>query len=86
MKTMYRATLRLLGDRFVKVPPSNMFLRALDLEHADRFARQVYEEAMITNGIPRSTPYTCQIIRSSDEEVEEYRKGMQANKVSRMVN
>lgn len=86
MKLMYRATLRLLGAHFAEVKPSNIFLLAIDMESAILLARETYEEEMVKYGLPRTTPYDCQVIRSSEEEVEEYRKGMEAGQVSRMVS
>lgn len=85
-KQMYRAIYVFTEPKYASTPPSNIFLRATSLEQAQEHAKKVFEGVLVENGYSKETQFSCEVILSSQSEVEEYLKQKQSGKSSGMVN
>jgi hypothetical protein len=76
MKTMYRCVIYLLDEAYKSTPPSNIFIRATSKEIAGQAAASIYEEQVKKNGYGKVN-VRVDVIPSSEEEVELYKRSMQ---------
>lgn len=81
MKNIYRCTIFLTEEKYKTTPPSNIFLKAESRELAAKGAAQLYDQALVANGRPK-TQVRIDVIESSNEEAELYAAAMKSRQTT----
>lgn len=84
-KLMFRCTFKFTEARFAHVKESNIFLRAINIELAEKNAREAFKQSMIAAKVPEDSPYDFTIKPSSDMEAILYVQQKKAGADTRRV-
>ena len=85
LKQVYRCILTFTEEKFKKTLPSNLFYRAETPELAAAAAISIFKEELVKNRIPNAK-FRTEVYISSEEEIAQYKAGMQTGQVSRNMN
>lgn len=84
-KLMFRCTFKFTEARFSHVKESNIFLRAINIELGEKFAKETFAASMAKANVPPDSPYEFTIKPSSDMEAILYTQQKKAGADTRRV-